>query len=404
MIKVASQPAEMLRHMSNVVYLSFPSREHVRSSLGFVRTLIQRGEHITYYSTEPFRDEIEAAGAVFAPYAPLPEGLLEETHNSLTLSLSIIKACNMLLPALIEVLKDTRPDYMVFDSMCVWGWYAAQALNIASVSSMSRFMIDSTVLHDSGKQSAIFREIMQHLSTLREYREIADQIEQKYGVRTPNFTDILNNTGLITLVYTLPQLQPNAAALGNTIKFVGPIAPSLNGAGFPVERVQGDRPLLYISSREAVLSEFYEMCVEAFQGEAWQVIYCGSATSIPVPANFIVSDGEPSLEVLSRAALHITPGGLRDVHQALYCDVPLLIAPQTVEQSVMAEQIVSQGVGEQIELTALTPQRLREIASQMVESSSYRQKAHELGEILRAARSTELAADEITVFKQAYGL
>lgn len=407
MITISDQSTNLLYLMSNVVFLSFPSHEHIAGSLGFVEMLIERGEHVAYYSTEVFRPLIEAAGATFVAYTALPDDLLSDTHNSLVLSLSIIKACNILLPGLIAALKDSRPDYIIFDSMCVWGWYAAQALNIASVSTMSRFMIDSTVLHDSGKQSAIFREIMQHLPTLREYREVADEIEQKYGVRTPNFTDILNNTGLITLIYTLPQLQPNAAALGNSIKFVGPIIQPSNSTDFPLERLAG-RPLIYISAREvtqkALLEAFYECCKEAFAAnDLWQVIFYGMQIE-DAPTNFILTDQTPPLDVLCRAVLHITPGSLNDVHHALYCNVPLLIAPQTVEQSVMAEQIAQLGVGLQVELTALTPQNLINSASQIVNDGSYARTAQQLGEALRAARSWEYAADEIDQFKLAYGL
>jgi MGT family glycosyltransferase len=393
----------MYAPMSNVVYLSFPSTENVRASLDVVAALVRRGEHITYYATEPFRAEIEATGAVFAPYTNLPEGLLDEKHNSLALSLSIIKACNILLPTLIATMQETPPDYIIFDSMCVWGWYAAQALNIASISSMSRFMVDSSVLHDSGKQSAIFREIMRHLSTLREYREVADEIEQKYGVRTPNFTDILNNTGLMTLVYTLPQLQPNAAALGNSVKFVGPILPATNGAGFPLERLDS-RPLIYISTREGILSEFYDLCVEAFADSDCQVVFYGSGGEAEIPANFTLTNHEPPVEVLCRAALHITPGSLHDVHRALACDVPLLLSPQNVEQSIMAEQMVSLGVGRQVELAALSGVRLQEDAAEILSNIGYKAAARELGTAIRTSRSAEQAADEVVMFKQAYAL
>ena len=55
--------------MSDVLFLASPSHGHVNPTLGLVDALVRRGERVTYFASEPFRERVEATGAAFKAYA-----------------------------------------------------------------------------------------------------------------------------------------------------------------------------------------------------------------------------------------------------------------------------------------------------------------------------------------------
>ncbi|MCA9911099.1 MAG: glycosyl transferase, partial [Anaerolineae bacterium] len=64
-----------------------------------------------------------------------------------------------------------------------------------------------------------------------------------------------------------------------------------------------------------------------------------------IPANFIVRNFVPQLEVLQRTDLFITHGGMNSVHESLWQGVPMIVIPQQAEQAFVAQQVVKHGAG-----------------------------------------------------------
>ena len=63
------------------------------------------------------------------------------------------------------------------------------------------------------------------------------------------------------------------------------------------------------------------------------------------PENFIVREFVNQKEVLQRADLFITAGGMNSIHEALYYRVPCLICPQQGEQLLNGRQFEKLGFG-----------------------------------------------------------
>ena len=51
--------------MARIVFFCIPAHGHTNPTLGVVRELAERGHEVLYYSYQPFREKIEAAGATF---------------------------------------------------------------------------------------------------------------------------------------------------------------------------------------------------------------------------------------------------------------------------------------------------------------------------------------------------
>ena len=51
--------------MARIVFFCIPAHGHTNPTLGVVKELTDRGHEVLYYSYEPFREKIQAAGAKF---------------------------------------------------------------------------------------------------------------------------------------------------------------------------------------------------------------------------------------------------------------------------------------------------------------------------------------------------
>src|SRR5437868_6970972 len=54
--------------MAKYVFLNVPAHGHVNPTLAVAQELVRRGQAVSYYLTDEFRDVVEATGAVFEPY------------------------------------------------------------------------------------------------------------------------------------------------------------------------------------------------------------------------------------------------------------------------------------------------------------------------------------------------
>jgi len=130
-------------------------------------------------------------------------------------------------------------------------------------------------------------------------------------------------------------------------KFVGASVPDGRDVDdLQLRKLTNDNPWIYISlgTVHNLKADFYRDCYAAFADLPYQVIMSvGRQTDIAslgaCPANFLVRNWVPQLEVLKRARLFISHGGMNSINESLYFDVPLLMVPQQIEQGYNARRI-----------------------------------------------------------------
>ncbi|HEY3992628.1 MAG TPA: hypothetical protein VGM01_07075, partial [Ktedonobacteraceae bacterium] len=173
-------------------------------------------------------------------------------------------------PMLGEI-QDSQPDYILFDSMALWGRYFAQILRLPAICSSSIFPCSWRMV------MSVPSSVLRQFSSLNEYWKIiaiGRDLHQKYGVEKLDFMRCLRNTSQMTLVYTSRYFQPLAQTCDETFKFVGPsLQPRAHVPAFPFEALQ-PLPLLYISlgTIYSQRNEFYQRCFQAFGDGPYQVV------------------------------------------------------------------------------------------------------------------------------------
>lgn len=182
--------------------------------------------------------------------------------------------------------------------------------------------------------------------------------------------------------------------------YVGPLsdAAARRVVDFPYERLNG-RPLVYASlgTLQNQLHEVFRLIVQACDGLPIQLVLslgCAeSQFSRELPAEGLVVDYAPQLQLLARAELCITHAGLNTTLESLSSGVPMVAIPIANDQPGVAARIVHAGVGEMVSLKRLGLARLRRAIQSVLKQRSYRDNARRFQHAIAQSPGPPRAAD-----------
>jgi MGT family glycosyltransferase len=393
--------------MPKALFFNVPAHGHIIPSLPLVAELARRGHQIIYFATDEYRAKIEATGAAFRAYTTIRDdhftsrGLSGSVPQKVALAL--ITTAEEILPELLEIVRAEKPDYILFDGMCPWGSMVAQILKLSSVASLAlsppikpppSAMLKLLPLF----LPMVFRDFGAGLEANKRAKALANQ----YGLPPFGFVGILTNTGDITLSYTSRYYQPFADTAPDFVRFVGwTINESQSNGAFSFERVQGRR-LIYVSLGTLNNDDvpFFKTCIKAFADSENFVIMTTGKRIAPesfgaLPENTAIYDWVPQVEILKRASLFISHGGLNSIHDSLYLGVPILLVPQQAEQTINAMRVVELGAGLMLKKSQITAETMRDTAARLLRESDFKTQAKQIGETFREAGGAARAADEV---------
>ncbi|HEX7360855.1 MAG TPA: macrolide family glycosyltransferase [Bryobacteraceae bacterium] len=398
--------------MPTAIVLNLPEHGHINATLPVVAELVRRGERVVYFATEPFRKKIEATGAQFADYGNA-EAFRPPAHRGGLYSVMayLMGLAEEILPALLKRIQEERPDYLLIDSMCVWGNLIRQILAIPAVNLASVFVPnDSAVTVEEMVQQnyghAPKEVLLAGIEALDAYLQIAQRIDLRYGTRSPNIVEFFANRQPLNIVFTSRYFHLEGDRYDDTYKFVGPsIAPRGEDRSFRVEDASRE-PLIYISLGTIYNNrpEFLRACFRAFEHSKFQVVLSmgdrvDRSALEPIPKNFLVREYVPQLEVLERASLFLTHAGMNSASEALWHKVPLLMFPQHGDQHLVAKRVSELGAGLCLTRPEPDSDTLGELSGQILSQPEFRREAAKIAESFHSAGGFTRAAEEILAFR-----
>ena len=203
------------------------------------------------------------------------------------------------------------------------------------------------------------------------------------------------------MVYTSKAFNPGSQLLDDSYRFVSPMLREEDMGDFPIEQLQ-DKKVIYISlgTINNQISEFYEMCMEAFKDFDGVVVLsvgkkCQISDFTHIPANFIVRPYVPQLEVLKHASLFLTHSGLNSVKEAILSVVPMLLFPMVNDQFLVAKQVESMGCGIRMIWKEATSSIIKEKAWEVMNEPNYEKACQKLRLEFEKTGGMKQAADEI---------
>jgi MGT family glycosyltransferase len=393
--------------MNHIAYVLPPAHGHVNPVLAVIRELVRRGEQVTCYNTPEFREVLEHAGAAFRPYAATAMTSAELSRllakgGLPKIAALVLRSTELVLPRLLEDLASEPPDLLVVDSVALWGEMAGRILRVPTAGSISHFVLDDRLLGFRDFVTMIWQAIPVLPSIVAARRRLT----RRYGAGYPVRRGLFPMRGVVNVVFTARDLQPDSRRLDDTFLFVGPsIDPKLRrGAAADVPPPPGRRIYVSLGTIHHTHTAFFKTCLEAFAGYPAQVVLAvGSDEAVaalgPVPENCVVRSSVAQLEVLQRTDVFVTHGGMNSVHEALYYGVPLVLIPHQAEQLFNARCIERQGAGvlidAQVRGRRVTARRLRATVDAVLSTARFGERARDVQRSLRATGGYGAAADAI---------
>lgn len=172
------------------------------------------------------------------------------------------------------------------------------------------------------------------------------------------------------------------------------------GVDFPWERLTGE-PLIYASMGTLMNGQadvYRAITAAAAKRNGLQlVLSVGDQVDPeqigPLPGNTIAVKRAPQLELLKRASVCITHGGLNTVLESLAQGVPQVAIPVTVDQPGVAARIAEKKVGLSVPLKELSESRLSLLLDQVLNGPTYRDNARYFQKVIAQTDGLSKAAD-----------
>ena len=395
--------------MSKVLVINGNLYGHINPTLPLVKELADRGEDAWYFCAEAFEDKVLAAGARFIPSGEAMDRFYKTyrplgNHPFYSIIEYIIRMDQVLIPAVLEKTEGMRFDYIIHDSILGGGRFLGEKMNLPAVSSCSSFAMNTLPVPDRMLARGFHPQ-------LDGFYSILEKTCNAWNVPVPSVLDVFFKKGDINIVYTSKAFHPAADSFDESFKFVGPSIKERDEVqDFPFDQM-GPQKLIYISlgTINTKFIEFYKSCMEALGDTDYNVVMSVGTKTDPalfgkIPGNFILRPYVPQLEILKRADLFISHGGMNSVSESLFYGVPVIAIPMVNDQYLVTRQLIGAGAGFGLKMEEITPALIRESVEKMMADSSYRTASEKIGESFRAAGGYKAAADRIFEFKKSRGI
>jgi MGT family glycosyltransferase len=208
-------------------------------------------------------------------------------------------------------------------------------------------------------------------------------------------------TDYLTLVTTIPALDPAADGADSCVHYVGPIFET-----FPNKRWDSpwdpddDRPMVLVSFTTTShwdQSGRIRNTLEALAGETFRVLVLASQTMdlAAIPANAAIQRFVPHVLVMPSAAITVTHAGHGTVAASLAHGVPLVALPNPMaDQPFLAAKLQELGAGLALDGES-GPAAIRTAVQEVIGQPSYAKAAANLAAAIRAAPGVAGAVDDL---------
>lgn len=388
------------------LFFNIPGYGHVNPTLPMVKELVDRGEQIDYCCTEEFRAMIERTGARFVP---LPEDLVYETNekfNLLEIFAELIERCYYILPALEQLITREGYEYLLVDMYTPWGRLLAEKLNLPIMVFFPSFALHPKLKEPFHSKWQLVTSFGTSFTNGLRLNKFYKKIQKEHAVPTVNFLDYLAaEIDAPCITFTAQEFQPQRALFPPNYLFTGPninVDVRLPDLNFPMEKLEG-KTVIYISLGSVVVRrDFIKTCIKAFEDSDYVVVLNISKSykkeEFVAPSNVILCNFAPQLEILAKADLFVTHGGMNSTHEGIFFEVPLVVVPQGGDQFLVAQTVEHNKLGKWLNRKRLSPEKLLRTVEELIDDKQTKQNLKKMSQALKNAGGYLKAADEVQAF------
>lgn len=394
---------------------------HLHTMLPLGRELQRRGHLVTFLGVPDAEEKVRTAQLDFMPIGAtkFPLGTTEAMFAKLA-TLSGIRALLFTLNWIREsgkvfleeapsVLKDAQVDILIVDQITPEGGTVADFVGIPFVTVCSALPMMqepsippffTTWVYSQSMWNRWRNQLVYQL--INPFNLPSQKLRQKYRQQWNLPREISPDSPYLILSHQPAGFEYPRQNLPPHFYFTGPYhsQQSRRKVDFPWNELVEGKPLIYASmgtlqtGLKQVFAKIAGACADL---DVQLVISLGGSGDLDgwenLPGKPLVVNYAPQLELLQRAKLFITHGGMNSALEALTYGVPMVAIPITNDQPGIAGRIVWCGVGELVPLGQLTVSNLKLAINRVLNQPRYKQKALELQAEIRQSGGVVQAAD-----------
>ena len=360
--------------MADILLMILPEEGHLLASCKLAKELQARQHRVRYVVPRRLADFIRAKGT---ECLVLPEELWQtrKTLRQTTLGGSHIEGIGAANDNIWEnrdefarILKDLQPGLLIVDSYLPSVAFMAQRNDIPAIflNSTLDIMISSILLRD-----VLSPEEFQSSA-------VAACLSIPQLITCPREFEFNHNPTNRALFYIEASIDLRC-----------------DEPTFKWEQVNESLPIIFCNlGSQAHLyqesKEIFRTIIEAIAARPdWQMILSVgrhfSAEFPAVPPNVLVVNWAPQLEILKRASIMITHGGLGTVKECILFGVPMIVFPMSRNQPMSGARVVYHGLGVRGDMRHVTVESVHALMEKIEHNPSYKQRVREMGEKFRKA-------------------
>jgi zeaxanthin glucosyltransferase len=404
--------------MSHFGVLSYKGTGHLNPLIALSRQLVARGHRVTFFQRPELEDRIRLQGLEFSPIGRCNSSFGNQAGDDQRRAPTGIAALRygirrivgdmeMFLREAPHALVAAGVDTLIMDEISLSGPTLAEML------CLPYFVVSTSVPHNFGwtaprriNQTSPYFERLQtallQVSVLRmrgPVRRRLDSFRRQAGLGPiRGIGKVFPELAHIT---QLPQcLDFPRSALPVNFYYAGPFVDEAarSPVEFPWSRLDG-RPVVYASLGTGRKSDpaLFRLIAEACMGCNLQLVISLGGRLAPemfdgMPGDPLVVNYAPQLELLKRAEIVITHGGLNTALETLMEGKPMIAIPKSFDQPAVAARLEWLGVAEILSIENISAQRIRCALSKVLNDPSYHTAARELRDRIRSISGLECAA------------
>lgn len=414
--------------MSRFLFATQPITGHFLPALPIVRTLVERGHEVMWYTGKKFRSKVEAAGATFAPYQDAYD-YDDSDYDAAFAGRSAHKGLNQIKFDFIHLfMKQIGPQH--HDLQAILSHFPADAL-VGDPSIFAAFTVNEkggppnatyniTVLGIKGRDVAPFglgmlpidsalgrlrNRLLYGLASNVIFKAVSDEFGrqcQRVGAAPRKFDGVPVSPYLF-LQPTVPAFEYPRRDLPSQAHFIGALLPDAPTDFTPPswwdQVVHKQRPVVLVT-QGTVATDVQELVVptlRALANEDVTVIAAGvkdraTLGSDPLPVNAYVEAFVPFKPLLPHVDVYITNGGYGGVMTALAQGVPVIAGGITEDKPEVGNRLAFSGVGINLKTATPTAEQIGTAVKQVLAEKSYQQQAQAMQRELGRYQAPVLAA------------
>lgn len=387
----------------NILFINSNLYGHINPTLGLVKQLTERGNHIHYFCGDAFRESVTEAGAVWEDYGSRMNTFLKkykptDRHPFFMLMEYILLYDEIMIPEIISRLKRDTFDLIICDSVFGGSCFLEQITNIPVACSHSSFAMSEVPVPQQMLRKGTHPQ-------LDHCYQILDRIGKIHQINMLTLEQVFISKAGKNIVYTTQKFNGDSKVHGPEYLFAGPSLGRLQEEmDFPEE---GNRIPIYISlgSLNTDHLEFYKICISAFRDTCYYIYMsvgkkCDISKLGDIPSNFCVRSFLPQLSILAHVKIFVTHGGFNSVNEALFFGVPMLVLPLVNDQHMVAKKVTDMQLGMSADIKELSPDYLSTLVKELILNEGMKRNVMCLSQEMKDTMNLDQVSEELEKYAE----